>query len=115
MPRFRSAVNVTDGFPAALAFPFLMSAFQGTWGIHVKRFSVMFFAAISGPRSAIFFLSWPASVEFRRRLKITCRRLLQPHVFLLALFLGVASFPVIQKGTFVIYQRRSHCSPLFSF
>lgn len=96
-------------------FPFCV-CILGHVGIRAKRRSVMFFAAITGPCSAIFFLSWRASVEFRRRLKITCRRLLQPRFFFkLLLFLGVAFFPVIQKvlssyigvGTIVL---RSFCS-----
>lgn len=110
MPWFGSAVNVTDGFPVALAFSVL-----GHVGIHVKRCSVMFFAAITGPCSAIFFLPWRASVEFRRRLKITCRRLLQPHVFRFYYSWERLFSPVIQKvlssyisvGTIVLRSFRS--------
>lgn len=97
-------------------FPFCV-CILGHVGIRAKRRSVMFFAAITGPCSAIFFLSWRASVEFRRRLKITCRRLLQPRCFFFFIIIipGSCFFSCNSKSTFVIYQRRYHCSPLFLF
>lgn len=118
MPWFRSAVNVTDGIPAALAFSILCLHFRPrgdsceTALCHVFRrhywtvFSDFLFvmASICGISKAL-----------KDNLQAASSAPLFFFFFLIIIIPGSCFFSCNSKGTFVIYRRRYHCSPLFLF